>query len=48
VNHKGVVYQKDLGEKTRELTKAIQAYDPDGSWTPVDEAEDVEQEAAGG
>jgi hypothetical protein len=48
VNHKGVVYQKDLGEKTRELTKAIQAYDPDGSWTPVDEAEDEAQEAAGG
>jgi hypothetical protein len=39
VSHQGEVYEKDLGEKTRELTKAIQAYDPDASWQPVGEAD---------
>jgi hypothetical protein len=48
VSHQGVVYQKDLGEKTRDLARAIQAYDPDASWTPVEEVEDEEPEAAGG
>jgi hypothetical protein len=37
VSHQGHVYQKDLGPKTAELARAIQAYDPDASWTPVDE-----------
>jgi len=37
VNHKGVVYQKDLGENTEELVKAMTLYDPDESWTPVKE-----------
>ncbi|CAN0029359.1 unnamed protein product [Phaeothamnion confervicola] len=32
VNQNGVVYQKDLGDKTEDLAKAIQAYDPDSSW----------------
>ena len=31
----GIVYQKDLGEKTTEAAAAIKAYDPDDSWTPV-------------
>jgi hypothetical protein len=37
VNHEGVVYQKDLGENTEELVKAMTLYDPDESWTPVKE-----------
>jgi hypothetical protein len=35
VSHQGRVYQKDLGPQTREVTRAIQAYDPDASWTEV-------------
>ena len=35
VGPEGVVYQKDLGEQTAEAAKAITAYDPDDSWTPV-------------
>jgi hypothetical protein len=36
VNKSGVVYQKDLGDKTAELAPAIQAYDPDKTWEPVE------------
>jgi Protein of unknown function (DUF2950) len=35
VDRQGVVYQKNLGEKTEETAKAMAAYDPDESWTPV-------------
>jgi len=35
VNHEGVVFQKDLGENTAELAKAMTVYDPDETWTPV-------------
>ena len=31
----GIVYQKNLGEKTAEAAAAITTYDPDDSWTPV-------------
>ena len=37
VNQRGIVYQKDLGEKTPALAEKITAYDPDDSWTPVTE-----------
>jgi len=37
VSHQGRVYEKDLGGQTRELTRAIQAYDPDDTWTEVTE-----------
>lgn len=40
VSHQGEVYQKDLGEQTRELTRAIQAYDPDATWASVAEVDD--------
>ncbi len=33
VNHDGIVYQKDLGPRTRELAVAMRAFDPDGTWT---------------
>jgi hypothetical protein len=39
VNHQGRVYEKDLGPQTRELARAIQAYDPDDGWTEVTESE---------
>ncbi|NLW35197.1 DUF2950 domain-containing protein [Syntrophorhabdus aromaticivorans] len=32
VNQEGVVYQKDLGEKTAQAAAAIQKYDPDTTW----------------
>ena len=35
VDKDGVVYQKDLGEKTEELAKAIDSFNPDSTWTKV-------------
>jgi Protein of unknown function (DUF2950) len=35
----GVVYQKDLGERTGELAKAMTTYDPDPSWRKAEEPE---------
>jgi hypothetical protein len=35
VGPSGIVFQKDLGEKTADVVKAMTAYDPDDSWTPV-------------
>ena len=37
VNQDGVVYQKDLGKKTEALGKAMQEYNPDSSWSKVEE-----------
>jgi hypothetical protein len=36
VSHDGVVYEKDLGPRTLELAKAIERFDPDKTWVPVD------------
>ena len=35
VGPQGVVFQKDLGEKTAELGKAMTEYNPDDTWTPA-------------
>ena len=35
VNQDGVVFQKDLGEDTASAVDAIQAFDPDSSWTAI-------------
>jgi hypothetical protein len=32
VNHDGVVYQKDLGERTTQTAEAMKAYNPDSTW----------------
>jgi hypothetical protein len=37
VGHDGVVYEQDLGPKTLERFRAMERYNPDRSWTPVDE-----------
>ena len=37
VSHDGVVYEKDLGPKTLETFRAMKRFDPDKSWTPVQE-----------
>lgn len=35
VGPQGVVYQKNLGDKSADVAKAMKAYDPDESWTPA-------------
>jgi hypothetical protein len=40
VNHRGKIYQKNLGPKTNELAAAMKAFDPDASWEAVDENSD--------
>jgi hypothetical protein len=35
INRNGILFQKDLGEKTESLAAAITAYDPDDSWSVV-------------
>jgi hypothetical protein len=35
VNYNGTVYQKDLGDDTETIAKAMTSFDPDSSWTPV-------------
>ena len=37
VNHAGTVYQKDLGEDTEARAKSITSFDPDKTWTKVEE-----------
>jgi hypothetical protein len=39
VNQDGVVFQKDLGAETEARAMAMQAFDPDSSWTAVVDAE---------
>lgn len=36
VNHAGVVYRKDLGERTAEIANRINRFDPDRSWQKAD------------
>ncbi|MBV8273487.1 MAG: DUF2950 domain-containing protein [Cupriavidus sp.] len=35
VNQNGIVYEKNLGPRTGEIARHMQAYDPDRSWTPA-------------
>jgi len=35
VSHDGIVYEKDLGDKTLEQFKAMQLYNPDSTWSRV-------------
>jgi hypothetical protein len=35
VSHDGIVYQKDLGERSVELFRAMERYDPDSTWKAV-------------
>lgn len=37
VSHDGVVYEKDLGPQTTELANAIERFNPDRSWSPVED-----------
>jgi hypothetical protein len=44
INEDGVVYQKDLGQKTEALAKAMKEYNPNPSWQ---KAEEEQEETAG-
>ena len=35
VNQQGQIYQKDLGEQTADLAKAMTGFNPDKTWKPV-------------
>ena len=37
VSHHGKVYEKDLGEKTHEIVRAMTAFDPDDTWKVVED-----------
>jgi len=37
VNQDGIIYQKDLGDDTSTEAQKITAYNPDASWTPVED-----------
>jgi len=36
INQEGLVFQKDLGEKTSELARSITEFNPDDTWNPVE------------
>jgi hypothetical protein len=46
VNHEGVVYQKDLGDDTENLARAMKAFDPGPGWQAVPETMSGEKTAA--
>jgi len=37
VSWEGVVYQKDMGDKTLETFRTMELYNPDSTWTPVEQ-----------
>jgi hypothetical protein len=37
VNHDGVVYQKDLGKDSSELARSMTNFDPDQTWSRVED-----------
>jgi len=39
VNQEGIIFEKDLGEKTRSLAEVITVYNPDESWQEVKDPE---------
>ncbi|MGC1645004.1 MAG: DUF2950 family protein, partial [Candidatus Sulfotelmatobacter sp.] len=36
INQDGVVFEKNLGENTTDVAKAVSAFDPDDTWKPVE------------
>ena len=36
VNHRGIVFEKDLGASTLTLARQITSFNPDRTWHPVD------------
>jgi hypothetical protein len=46
VSHDGIVYQKDLGPDTLEIAKKMDRYNPDKTWSRVEESESSEDTPA--
>lgn len=44
VNQVGVVFQKDLGEKTSDIASAMTEFNPDDSWDPVEPIDVVDDD----
>jgi hypothetical protein len=38
VNHRGLVFEKDLGTDTEQQAAAIDSYEPDSSWVPTEDS----------
>jgi len=38
VNHRGLVFETDLGPDTEKLASAIDSYNPDSNWAPTDDS----------
>jgi len=36
VNHDGTVYEKDLGDETKEIASRVKEYNPDETWRPAE------------
>ncbi|MFO7605679.1 MAG: DUF2950 domain-containing protein [Desulfurivibrionaceae bacterium] len=41
VNQEGIIYQKDLGEETKQLAEKIELFDPDSTWQRTEETTDT-------
>lgn len=37
INHRGLVFEKDLGPDTEQVVAAIDSYDPDPTWSPTED-----------
>ena len=37
ISHQGKLYQKDLGPKTSDIARNMKEYNPDSSWTLVED-----------
>lgn len=37
INHRGLVFEKDLGSDTAQVVAAIDSYDPDTTWSPTED-----------
>jgi hypothetical protein len=45
INHRGLVFEKDLGAETAQMAAAIDSYDPDSSWAPTEDSlTEIEEE----
>ena len=45
VNHQGTIYEKDLGEQTAGIAAGMTAFNPDGTWQRVSEADQASSAA---
>jgi hypothetical protein len=36
INQEGTIFEKDFGDKTADVAKAMNEFNPDGTWAPVE------------